>query len=105
MATRESSTMKNGTKLVIGLLALAIVLAIGLRLYLSSDSESNVMHQQGLPAARVSMGLSQEGRQLLSQKEQSELDSLYNTALQSLRQEERQRFFSLAQKGAQVSDQ
>jgi hypothetical protein len=106
MATTKPSTMRNGTKFVIGLLAFAMAVVIGLRFYLASEKdESNVLHQQGLPAARVGLGLSQEGRKLLAQEEQGELDSIYNEALQSLRQEERQRFFSLAQKGTGTTDQ
>jgi hypothetical protein len=98
--------MRNGTKLVIGLLALAMALAIGLRFYLSSfENGSNILQQQGIAAARIGIDLSQEGRKLLPQEEQNELDSIYNEALQSLRQEERQRFFSLAQKGAGAEEQ
>lgn len=106
MATTQPSTMRNGTKLVIGLLALAMALAIGLRFYLSSlENGSNILQQQGIAAARVGIDLSQEGRKLLPQEEQKELDSIYNEALQSLRQEERQRFFALAQKGAGAEEQ
>jgi len=106
MTTANPATMKNGTKLVIGLLALAMVMAVGLRVYLSSlESEANILQQQGLSAARVGIGLSQEGRKLLLKEEQNEIDSIYNEALQALKQEERQHFFSLAQKGADASDQ
>jgi hypothetical protein len=98
--------MRNGTKLVIGLLALAMVIAVGLRVYLSSLTESpTILQQQGPLAARVGIGLSQEGRKLLSQQEQTELDSIYTEALQSLSQDERQHFFSLVQKGTGASDQ
>jgi hypothetical protein len=98
--------MRNGTKLVIGLLALAMALAIGLRFYLSSfENGSNILQQQGIAAARLGIDLSQEGRKLLPQEEQNELNSIYNEALQSLRQEERQRFFALSQKGADAEEQ
>lgn len=90
---------------MIGLLALAVLLAVGLRYYLSSMEDSDLLRQQGAPAARKGMGLSQEGRRLLPKEEQDELDALYAEAMQSLRQEERQRFFALAQKGANAADQ
>lgn len=81
-------------------------MAAGLRFYLTSlEDDSNVLLQRGMPAARLGIGLSQEGRKLLSQDEQRELDGLYREALQSLKQEEKQRFFSLAEKGAAAADQ
>lgn len=83
-----------------------MLIAVGMRAYLSSlEEKSAILQQQGPLAARVGIGLSQEGRKLLSQQEQHELDSIYEEALQSLNQEERQHFFSLAQKGAGASDQ
>lgn len=106
MATTKSSTMRTGTKLVLGLLVLAMAAAVGLRVYLSSfESGSDILQQEGLAAARTGIELSQEGRKLLSQEEQKELDSIYNEALRSLRQEEQQRFFSLAQKGPDAEEQ
>jgi len=98
--------MRNGTKLVLGLLVLAMALAIGLRLYLSSfESGVGGGQQQGVAAARVGIDLSQEGRKLLPQEEQKEMNAIYEEALQSLQPEERQRFFALAQKGAKAEDQ
>ena len=41
----------------------------------------------------------------MPQEEQNELNSIYEEALRSLRPEERQRFFALAQKGAKAEDQ
>lgn len=106
MTTAQPSTMRNGTKLVLGLLVLAMALAIGLRFYLSSfESGVGDAQQQGVAAARVGIGLSQEGRKLLPQAEQNELNSIYGEALRSLRPEERQRFFALTQKGAKAGDQ
>jgi hypothetical protein len=99
--------MKSGTKLVIGLVAVAVVLVIASRLFRlpSTDEGLEPMQQQGLPAARQGIGLSQEGIKLLPQEERQELGALYDEALQSLRPEERRRFVSLAQKGTTASDQ
>ena len=106
MTTVKASTMRNGTKLVLGLLVLAMALAIGLRFYLSSfESEVGGVQQQSVAAARAGIGLSQEGRKLLSQEEQNELNALYEEALRSLQQEEQQRFFALAQKGTTAEGQ
>jgi hypothetical protein len=106
MATEPISSVRNGTKLVVGLLLFAVTIAVGLRFYLSSlEEDSSVLQQRGIPAARVGIGLSQEGRKLLSQDEQQELDSLYGETLQTLRQEEKQRFYTLSQKGANATDQ
>ena len=105
MATAQPATLRNGTKLVVGLLCLAVAMAVGLRVYWASlEEEASVLQQRGLPAARLGIGLSQEGRKLLSQEEQQELDSLYGETLQALRQEERQRFYALSQKGAEATD-
>ncbi len=104
MAMTSAST-RSGTKLVIGLVALALMAAVGLRWYWSSlKSERDFLQQQGVAAARQGIGLSQEGRKLLPQEEQQELDALYGEALRSLRPEERQRFFALASKGAQANE-
>lgn len=106
MATEQPATLRNGTKLVVGLLCLAVAMAVGLRVYWASlEEDASVLQQRGLPAARLGIGLSQEGRKLLSQEEQQELDSLYGETLQALRQEERQRFYALSQKGAEATDQ
>lgn len=106
MTTAQPATLRNGTKLVIGLLCFAVVITVGLRVYWSAlDEESSILQQRGLPAARMGIGLSQEGLKLLSQEEQQELNGLYSETLQTLRQEERQRFYSLSQKGASATDQ
>lgn len=106
MTTAQPATLRNGTKLVIGLLCFAVVITVGLRVYWSAlDEESSILQQRGLPAARMGIGLSQEGLKLLSQEEQQELNSLYGETLQALRQEERQRFYSLSQKGTGATDQ
>lgn len=97
--------MRNGTKLVLGLLVLAMVLAVGLRAYLSSFESGRDGGQQSVAAARVGIDLSQEGRKLLPHEEQNELNAIYEEALRSLQPEERQRFFALAQKGAKAADQ
>jgi hypothetical protein len=105
MGAKPFSTMTNGTKLVIGLVLGALLLAIGMRLYRQPDDISNFMQQQGPAAARQGIGLSQEGVRLLPQEEQRELGALYEAALQNLHDEERQRFFALAKKGQGASDQ
>jgi len=107
MATERSSYLPSGTKLVIGLLALATVLVILSRVYYTpppEDEALDVLQQQGIPAARQGMSLSREGRKLLPLEEQRELDAIYDEALQALTPEERQRFRSLAQQGAAASD-
>ena len=97
--------MRTGAKLVIGLLVLAMALAVGLRLYFASFESETEVTRQSAADARVGIGLSQEGRKLLSEEEQTELNSLYEGALQSLPRDEQQRFFALAQKGASATDQ
>ncbi|MBI3245826.1 MAG: hypothetical protein HYZ50_04885 [Deltaproteobacteria bacterium] len=105
MSTTDASTPKTGTKLVLGLLALAMIVSVGLRWYHSSvEEETSVLQQQGMPAVRTGIGLSQEGRKLLAQEEQKELETLYSDAFQSIRPEERQRFFALAGKGTGATD-
>lgn len=105
MSTTNASTTKTGTKLVLGLLALAMIVSVGLRWYHSSvEEETSILQQQGMPAVRTGMGLSQEGRKLLVQEEQKELEALYGEAFQSIRPEERQRFFALAGKGTGATD-
>jgi hypothetical protein len=107
MTMESSSTMKSGTKLVIGLLLVAAVLLIISRVFHLPATEEGLdeLQQQGVPAARYGIGLSQEGVRLLPAEEQRELGGLYGEALNFLRPEERQRFLSLAQKGAAASDQ
>jgi hypothetical protein len=101
MAIENPTTWKNGTKLVIGLLALATVLVIISRVYRvpPEDETEEVLQQQGIPAARQGMNLSREGRKLLPVEEQHEMDALYDEALKTLTPEEQERFRTLAQKG------
>jgi hypothetical protein len=101
MAIENPTTWKSGTKLVIGLLALATVLVIISRVYHvpPEDETQEVLQQQGIPAARQGMNLSREGRKLLPVEEQHEMDALYAEALKTLTPEEQERFHTLAQKG------
>src|SRR5882762_2761884 len=100
MAIENPTTWKNGTKLVIGLLALATVLVIISRVYRlpPEDEAQEVLQQQGIPAARQGMNLSREGKKLLPVEEQREMDALYAEALKILTAEEQERFHALAQK-------
>jgi hypothetical protein len=106
MTTKRPTTLKSGTKLVIGLLALATVLVIISRVYRvpPDDEVQEVLQQQGIPAARQGMNLSREGRKLLPLEEQREMDALYAEALQTLAPEERDRFRTLAQRGLAAND-
>ena len=106
MDAKSFSTMTNGTKLVIGLVLVALLLMIGAQLYRQQQDEmSGLMQQQGPAAARQGLELSQEGVKLLPPEEQRELGALYEAALQNLRAEEKQRFLTLAKKGQAASDQ
>jgi hypothetical protein len=106
MATQRPTTWKRGTKLVIGLLALATVLVIISRVYRvpPEDDALEILQQQGVPAARQGMDLSREGRKLLPVEEQREMDALYAEAFQTLTPEEQARFQTLAQKGSAAND-
>ena len=106
MATERSAPMKSGTKLVIGLLALGIVLVIISRVYHvpPDDEAQEILQQRGVSAARQGMDLSREGRKLLPVEEQNELDTLYNEAFQTLTPEDRARLQTLAQKGSAAND-
>jgi len=106
MATTNSATLKSGTWLVIGLLALATVLVIISRVYRTPPPEDGpeILQQQGLPAARRGMDLSREGKKLLPVEEQHEMDALYAEALQALTPEERQQLLTIAQKGTAAND-
>jgi hypothetical protein len=98
--------MKRGTKLVLGLLALATLLLVLSRVYRlpPADDLQATLQQQGIPAARQGIDLSREGRKLLPLEEQKEMDALYAAALQALSAEEQQRFLALAQKGSAGTD-
>src|SRR5262249_13509155 len=106
MATERPTTCKSGTKLVIGLLALAAVLVIISRVYRvpPEDETQEILQQQGIPAARQGMDLSREGRKLLPVEEQHEMDALYAEAFRTLTPEERVRVQTLAQKGSAAND-
>jgi hypothetical protein len=106
MATERPTTWKSGTKLVIGLLALAAVLVIISRVYRvpPEDEAQEVLQQQGIPAARQGMNLSREGKKLLPVEEQREMDALYDEALKTLPPQEQERFRTLAQKGVAAND-
>jgi len=107
MVQERSSSLSNGTKLVIALLVFGTVLVIISRLYRTPLDEDalDVLEQQGIPAARQGMSLAREGRKLLPLEEQHELDALYDEALQTLTPEERQRAKALAQQGPAANDQ
>jgi hypothetical protein len=98
MATANvPSSKKNGTWLVIGIIALAVLAVIVSRVfYLSPDST--------LDDTRKGMALSQEGKKLLPIEEQRELDTIYAEAFKSLSEEERRRFMTLGQKGTAATD-
>jgi hypothetical protein len=104
MATAPISTTnkKNSSWVVGGLLALVVVAIILVRMF--HDSSTDLLQQEGIPAAREGMKLSQEGKKLLPLEEQREMEAIYAEAFQSLSPEERQRFTTLAQKGQTVTD-
>lgn len=105
MTADVPSSRKSGTWVVIGLLALAVLAVIVSRVfYFSTNTATDVLHQEGLPAARQGMALSQEGKKLLPIEEQHELDAIYAEAFKALSAEERQRFMRLGQKGGTATD-
>jgi len=90
---------------VIGILALATVAVIVARMYhVPSESVPDLLQQEGMPAARQGIALSQQGKKLLSPEEQREMDSLYTEAFKALSPEEHQRFLALARKGTAATD-
>ena len=96
---------KSGTWVVVEILALAVLAVIVSRVfYFSSDTATDVLRQEGIPAARQGMALSQEGKKLLPIEEQREMEAIYAEAFKSLSAEERQRFVTLGQKGAAATD-
>ena len=100
-----STSKKSGVWVVVGLLALATLAVIVSRVfYFSSDPTPDVLRQEGLPAARQGMALSQEGKKLLPVEEQQEMDAIYVEAFKSLSVEERQRFMTLGEKGPAATD-
>ncbi len=96
---------RSGTWVVVGLLALAVFAVIVSRVfYFSPDTATDVLRQEGLPAARQGMALSQEGKKLLPIEEQREMEAIYAEAFKALAPEERQRFVTLGQKGTAATD-
>ena len=101
----QNFTTGKGTWLVIG-----IVIGAGAFFLFSrftrapSPDVQDLLRQEGVPAARQGIALSQEGKKLLPLEEQRELDALYAEAFKSLTEQERQRFLSLAQKGTSATD-
>lgn len=105
MTTPQPSSSKRGTWLVIGILALATVAVIVARLYhVPSENVPDLLQQEGMPAARQGIALSQQGKKLLPPEEQQEMDAIYTEAFKALSPEENQRFLALARKGTAATD-
>lgn len=105
MATSQASSSKRGTWLVIGILALATVAVIFARVYqVPSESVPDLLQQEGMPAARQGIALSQQGKKLLPPEEQREMDAIYGEAFKTLSPAENQRFLALARKGTAATD-
>lgn len=102
-ANVPTANKKSGTWLVVGLIVLGVVAIILVRMF--HVSSINILQQEGIPAARQGMKLSQEGKKLLPVEEQREMEAIYAEAFQSLSPEERQRFMTLAQKGQAATDE
>lgn len=100
-----SSSLRSGTWLVVGLFTLGTIAVIVSRVfYFSADTADDLLQQEGIPAARQGMELSQAGKKLLPIEEQQEMDAIYAEAFKSLSDEERQRFTVLGQKGPTATD-
>lgn len=105
MTTPQPSSSKRGTWLVIGILALATVAVIITRMYhMPSENVPALLQQEGMPAARQGIELSQQGKKLLPPEEQREMDAIYSEAFKALSPEENQRFLALARKGTAATD-
>ena len=90
---------------MIGILALATVAVIVARMYhVPSESVPDLLQQEGMPAARQGIALSQQGKKLLPPEEQREMDAIYTDAFKALSPEEHQRFLALARKGTAATD-
>ncbi|NOT54326.1 MAG: hypothetical protein HOP18_06945 [Deltaproteobacteria bacterium] len=90
---------------MIGILALATVAVIVARMYhVPSESASDLLQREGMPAARQGIALSQQGKALLPPEEQREMDAIYAEAFKTLSSEEHQRFLTLARKGTAATD-
>ena len=105
MTTPQPSSSKQGTWLVIGILVLATVAVIITRMYhVPSENVPDLLQQEGMPAARQGIALSQQGKKLLPPEEQREMDAIYTEAFKVLSPEENQRFLALARKGTAAAD-
>ena len=104
MTTPNATSSKNGIWLVIGILALATVAVIVTRMYQVPPDVTHSLQQEGMPAARQGIALSQQGKKLLPLEEQREMDAIYTEAFKALSLEESQRFLALARKGAAATN-
>jgi hypothetical protein len=88
-----------------GILALAMLAVVFARRYqLPSESVPDLLQQEGLPAARQGIALSQQGKKLLPPEEQREMDAIYGEAFKALSPGENQRLQALARKGTAATD-
>ena len=105
MTTPQPSSSQRGIWLVIGIVALATVAVIVARTYhVPSENVPDLLQQEGMPAARQGIALSQQGKKLLPPEEQQEMDAIYAEAFKALSPEENQRFLALARKGTAATD-
>ena len=104
MTTPNATLSKSGTWLVIGILVLATIAVIITRIYQIPPDVTQSLQQEGIPAARQGIALSQQGKKLLPLEEQREMDAIYTEAFKALSPEESQRFLSLARKGTTATD-
>lgn len=104
MATSHAPSSKSGTWLVIGILVLATIAVIITRIYHVPSDSIPSLQQEGIPAARQGIALSQQGKKLLPPEEQREMDEIYTEAFKGLSSGESQRFLALAQKGTAATD-
>ena len=106
MAKTDSPRSRSGVWLVLGLLAIggtAVTITYTSRLT-PKETLRSVLQSRGMPAAKRAMLLSQAGRQLLSTKEQAEMDTIYAEAFRALTKWERQEFQGLTKQGAAASE-
>jgi hypothetical protein len=105
MTTSQPPSSKRGTWLVIGIVALATVAVIVARMYhVPSENVPDLLQQEGMPAARQGIALSQQGKKLLPPEEQREMDAIYSEAFKALSPDEHQRFLALGRKGTAATD-
>jgi hypothetical protein len=72
--------------------------------HVPSENVPDLLQQEGMPAARQGIALSQQGKKLLPPEEQREMDVIYAEAFKALSPEENQRFLALARKGTAAAD-